>query len=304
MKTGLIIGKFMPLHNGHMALINFAKNNCDSLVIVICYTNKETIPGAIREKWLIDVYGDDKRIKIIPVLYDDSTLPNTSVSSKRDSKLWANHLLKQLNVKADIIFSSEKYGNYLAVFLQAKHICFDEKRSTVPVSATQIRNMPATYWGHIPENVRPYFIKKIAIVGSESTGKSVLAEKLAVYFNTVYVPEIARQIIEHTSECTIQHLNQIAALHAKTILEKLPQANKLLFSDTELNITKSYCRFLFNKELIVADWIESANKFNLYLFLEPDCPFIQDGTRLHKASRKKLSDFHKEQLKDSGLNFI
>jgi HTH-type transcriptional repressor of NAD biosynthesis genes len=33
MIRGLVIGKFMPVHNGHIALINFAASQCDELIV-------------------------------------------------------------------------------------------------------------------------------------------------------------------------------------------------------------------------------------------------------------------------------
>ena len=54
--------------------------------------------------------------------------------------------------------------------------------------------------------------------------------------------------------------------------------------------------FFFWKELKVDEWIEKVNKWDLYLFLEPDCPYIQDGTRLNDEERQKLSDNHKSTL--------
>ena len=41
------------------------------------------------------------------------------------------------------------------------------------------------------------------------------------------------------------------------------------------------------------NWVEEANQFDLHLFLEPDCDYIQDGTRLSVESRNKLSGHHK-----------
>jgi HTH-type transcriptional repressor of NAD biosynthesis genes len=147
-------------------------------------------------------------------------------------------------------------------------------------------------------------VKKVCLVGSESTGKSTLTQDLAHYFKANYVPESAREIIGHTNECTWEHLMQIAELQAKAIMEKQRVANKLLFCDTDLNITKSYARFLFGQELKVEQWVEDANYFDLYLFLETDCPFVQDGTRLSEEERARLSHSHKQQLDNTGINYI
>ena len=114
---------------------------------------------------------------------------------------------------------------------------------------------------------------------------------------------MAREIVEVTDECTELQLQQIAALHAREINEKIKTANKFLFVDTDLNTTQSYSKYLFQRKLHVDDWIVEANQFDVYLFLEADAPHIQDGTRLNKQRRDELNIFHKNELKEYGINF-
>ena len=114
---------------------------------------------------------------------------------------------------------------------------------------------------------------------------------------------MAREIIETTEEVEEEHLYQIAELHARKINESIKTANKLLFVDTDVNITHSYGKFLFNIELDIADWIEKANKFDLYLFLDKDAQHIQDGTRLNKTQRDSLNDSHKKELENRNIPY-
>ncbi|MES2764624.1 MAG: AAA family ATPase [Bacteroidota bacterium] len=302
MKIGLVLGKFLPLHNGHIELINFAASKCDELVVLVCASQKENISGEVRLNWIIETFKNNPNIQPKLIEYNENFLPNTSVSSVEVSKIWSN-FLKDILPPINIIFTSEKYGEYLAEFMSCEHIAFDIDRSKIPVSATEIRCNPFKNWEYIPDSVRPYFIKKICILGTESTGKTTLTQKLAQHFKTEFVPEMAREIIEKTEECTLQHLYQIAILHAETINSKIESANKLLFIDTDVNITRSYSRFLFNEELIVEDWIEKANHCDLYLFLEKDSPFVQDGTRLDKSDRDLLQQSHLTELKQRNIKY-
>ncbi len=114
---------------------------------------------------------------------------------------------------------------------------------------------------------------------------------------------MARYLVSKTQEVLFQDLQNIAVLHAQTINQRTKIANKLLFVDTDVNITKSYANYLFNKELEVDKRIQEANSFDLYLFLEPDCAFVQDGTRLEQEERSKLSESHKTQLQKAGIVF-
>jgi HTH-type transcriptional regulator, transcriptional repressor of NAD biosynthesis genes len=303
MKKGLVLGKFMPLHQGHLSLINFAVQRCDQLYVLLCHTPGEPIAGNIREQWLRKTFENIGNIIVVSFNYDSSVLPNTSVSSREVSRQWASAISNLLG-PIDIVFSSEPYGDYIAEYMGAVHHSFDEKRTIVPVSASVIRENPFLYWDYMPAYVRSWYVKKICIVGSESTGKSTLTEKLAQHFNTSFVPEMARDIIEKTSDVILEDLDKIAHLHAEIILEKLPMANKLLFIDTDLNITMSYASHLFSKTLMVPSWIMEANRCDLYLYLETDCDYVQDGTRVSKEEREKLGLSHKEQFKKAGINLV
>lgn len=303
MKRGFLIGKFLPLHKGHLGLISFALQHCDFLYIIVCFTKSEAIEGIVRKQWLNSELESQDNISVISFPYDDSILPNTSISSNEVSQKWALEL-KKIVPDADIVFSSEKYGEYLAEFMGIQHLLFDETRNKFPISASMINNEPFKYWDYIAESAKAWFVKKIVLLGSESTGKSTLTKKLADYFATAYVPEMARDIIEKTEDCTFDMVEKIAILHAQKIGTTLSTANKLLFVDTDINITKSYSRFLFNQDLNVDSWIEEVNKADLYLFLETDCPFIQDGTRLTENERNKLSLFHKQQLFKDNIGYI
>ena len=230
-------------------------------------------------------------------------LPNTSVSSRDASKLWAA-AFKELVPATDVVFTSEPYGEFVAEYMSIQHRLFDQEKKVVPISASQLRQQPFKYWDFLPPTVQPWFVKKICLIGTESTGKSTLAVKLASHFNTNYVPEMGREIVEVTDNCTYEDLLVIASLHAKKILEKLPGSNKFLFVDTDVNITASYSEFLFNKKLITEEWIEYANHFDLYLFLEPDCEYVQDGTRLSVGGRNKLGEHHKKFFQSKGIKFI
>jgi HTH-type transcriptional repressor of NAD biosynthesis genes len=271
---------------------------------LICSTTSEPISGLIRFDWIKEFYKNDERIKPVHIVYDENDLPNTSVSSREVSQKWADFL--KTNFSAfDVVFTSEKYGDYLAKFLEAVHIPFNLRKNIVPVSGTLINHNPFRYWDYLPDVVKPYFVKKICLVGTESTGKSVLTEKLAKHFNTVFVAETAREIVEKTAECLLpEHLRQIAERHAAVIIEKTKIANRLLFADTDLNITKSYSRFLFSEELKTEKWIEEANRFDLYLYLDKRIEFVQDGTRLEKNERDLLDAYHRKFFAESEVNFV
>ncbi|RAJ10915.1 HTH-type transcriptional regulator, transcriptional repressor of NAD biosynthesis genes [Chitinophaga skermanii] len=303
MKKGLVLGKFYPLHTGHLALINHALWLCDELYILICASNKETIPGAIRLQWIKDSFPNQPFIKPILFEYNEADLPNTSVSDEGVSKVWSE-VIATLVPPIDVFVASEPYAVFVAAHLHCAYELFDVPREQYPIAASDIRKQPLQHWGFIAPVARSYFTKKICLYGTESTGKSTLTQLLAEHYQTAYVPEMAREVIEHTDEVQPAHLQEIATLHAYTIVEKLPTAHKLLFIDTDVNITRSYSEFLFQQPLQVAHWITAANKMDLYLFLENDAPYIQDGTRLDRERRDALHLFHEQQLLASQVPFV
>lgn len=159
MKTGLIIGKFMPLHNGHIALIEFALGQCDEVIVLVSASDGEPIPGSQRLEWIVQIYKDNNKLKPRLLNYDDIISADTSVSGEGVSKLWANYLKEHLPL-IDVIFASEAYGAYVSRFLDSEVVIFEEPRKIVPVSADRIRDNPTAYLDFLPEVVRTYYAKK------------------------------------------------------------------------------------------------------------------------------------------------
>lgn len=302
MRKGLVLGKFYPLHLGHVALIRYALERADWLYVLVCASDRESMNGSLRARWMEETFRSEEKVKVRLLEYSERELPNTSRSSRAVSKKWAGKILEIFD-DVDIVFSSEPYGEYLAEYLNCRHIAFNPERTAVPLSATQIRQNPLQYWDFIVEAARPFFVRKICISGTESTGKSTLAQRLAAHYRTEFVPEMARDIVQETDTCTMDHLYEIAALQARTIQEKQKKANRLLFVDTDVNITRSYARFLFQKELKTEDWIDRANQFDLHLYLDNDSPYVQDGTRLDERRRNELNEYHLNELRRQGIDF-
>lgn len=99
----------------------------------------------------------------------------------------------------------------------------------------------------------------------------------------------------------MEDLNGVAEEHARRIKTLKEEANKILFMDTDLTITRSYGRFLFYRDLKVAPWVEDENKADLYLYMDKDCPLVQDGGRLEEEGRTALDISHQKTLADSNI---
>ncbi|MCU0430997.1 MAG: AAA family ATPase [Cytophagaceae bacterium] len=302
-RQGLVLGKFMPLHRGHLALIEYALQHCDRVLVLLCVHEGEAIPASQRMRWLSDCLENISRIQLAVLEYDPAQLTNQSVSSEAETAAWAA-VLQEKFPQVDVLVSSEKYGEIVTRYWNIAHLDFDLDRHQIPVSASQIRQQPWKYWQYLPEVVRPYYVKKVILLGTESTGKTVLTERLAWHFQTSFVSEAARELVSVTTECRYEDLEKIAIAHAQAILRKRPSANKLLFIDTDHHITQSYSWYLFQRELPLPAWIEEANRGDLYLFLQPDAPYVQDGTRLSEEERLLLHGYHSRFFNQKKLDCV
>lgn len=147
-------------------------------------------------------------------------------------------------------------------------------------------------------------IKKIAITGPESTGKSWLANRLASHFGTAYVPEYAREYIDKLSgNYNRQDLYQIAREQLEREEQAASQAKRLLFCDTELLVIKIWSLHAFGE---CHPWILSQleqNTYDLFLLCDIDLPWEPDPQREHPHLRKYFFDWYKRELDGYGFPY-
>ncbi|MDB5014065.1 MAG: ATP-binding protein [Daejeonella sp.] len=123
-------------------------------------------------------------------------------------------------------------------------------------------------------------IIKIAVVGPESTGKSTISAQLAEFYQTVWVPEYAREYCSHlTEECTWQ--DEINMFLGQLMLEEqlLPSANKLLICDTTFITVKIWSDYTFGTSpQEVLDELPK-HPYDFYLLMDIDLPWQEDPLR-------------------------
>jgi HTH-type transcriptional regulator, transcriptional repressor of NAD biosynthesis genes len=303
MVKAFVFGKFLPFHKGHEAMMNFALTKCDFLTVLVCCSDKESIPDTSRKVWIEKAFEKKKNIEIRTFNYLESELPNTSETSESVSKIWAD-IFKKLLPDCSILITSEEYGNFVAAFMNIQHIAFDIPKKLFPVSATAVRNDAFNNWQYLPDSVKPDLLVKVVILGTECTGKTTLTEKLAKHFNCSFVLEAGRDIIANSNSFTFDDLHHVATEHAKRIDKSILADSPLVIIDTDIHTTKSYSRFTFEKELEISANIYNSNKANLYLYLNNDVEYIQDGTRLCEVERNLLDLSHREVLTDHNIEII
>lgn len=300
--NAFVFGKFLPFHNGHLAMINFALQHCQLLYVVVCASDHENFDGQTRYNW-ITASVDPQKVKCVVFDYNENELPNTSVASQGASRLWAEHFQK-IVPECGLLISSEDYGPMVAEYMNIQHLYFDKDRVNVTISGSKIRADLYSCWDYLPTAVKSHFAIKVAVSGTESTGKSTLVNNIANVIPCTTVAEVAREVIPHTNNLSYPLLVETAIRHAEEICCASSGQHPLIIVDTDLRVTQSYCRFFLKTELIVEDWVKDVNDFDLYLYLATDAPFIQDGTRMTEAGRNALERSHRAMYETQGLTLV
>ena len=149
----------------------------------------------------------------------------------------------------------------------------------------------------------PVNLVKIVLFGPESTGKTTLSELLARHYNTVWVPEYARDYLQdkwnnERKTCEDSDLIPIAKgqIHLENELAK--KADKVLICDTDLLETKVYSEEYYggyahpnlNKFAV-------ENYYDLYLLTNIDTPWQADDLRDRPEQRQEMFDAFENALK-------
>ncbi len=195
-KKGLILGKFMPFHKGHQALIDFALTKASQIQVVIVEKVGETIPLQVRKEWIEGIYGSSVSGGTVQVSCFCHDLPHDGRFLEKDMALWCQAIYRAFP-DVDVFISSEAYGEVLATHMGISHVQFEPARSSVPITATEIRENPQAYAAYLPDVVKSYYginrgVKMseiILVTGGARSGKSTFAEGLVAQYghNIAYI---------------------------------------------------------------------------------------------------------------------
>lgn len=148
-------------------------------------------------------------------------------------------------------------------------------------------------------------IIKIAIVGPESTGKSTMSAFLAEHYNTVWVPEYAREYCEKLTEPPTWQ-DEINMFYGQLALEQeyLPKANKILICDTTFITVKIWSDEMFGRSpQEVLDEL-AKRPYDLYLLLNIDLPWEDDPLRDFPHMREHFMEVWHKELQRLNVNYV
>ena len=148
-------------------------------------------------------------------------------------------------------------------------------------------------------------IKKIAIVGPESTGKSTMSAYLAKHYNTIWVPEFARGYCEKLTEAPTWQ-DEVNMFYGQLALEKelLPKANQLLICDTTFITVKIWSDYTFGSSpQEVLDELPN-HPYDLYLLLDIDLAWEEDPLRDFPHMREHFMEVWYKELQQLNANYV
>ena len=164
-------------------------------------------------------------------------------------------------------------------------------------------------------------MKKVVIIGPESTGKSSLCEQLAQHYNTLWCPEYAREyLLKNGMDYNYDDLLTIAKgqveLEEKYIRladgrwqiagHRSTANRQLLFIDTNMYVMKVWCEFVFGKcHQYIPDQI-AGRKYDLYLLCNTDLPWIKDELREYPdvETRQNLLTIYKNIMENQSTPWV
>jgi HTH-type transcriptional repressor of NAD biosynthesis genes len=289
-----VFGKFYPLHTGHIYLIQRACSQVDELHIILGYdeprdrelfenssmSQQPTLSDRLR--WLLQTFKYQKNIHI-HAFNEEGMEPYP-----HGWDVWSQGItafMLQKGIHPNTIYSSEendapRYREHLGI----DTVLIDPKRSFMKISGSQIRRDPFRYWDYIPTEVKPFFVRTVAVLGGESSGKSTLVNKLANIFNTTSAWEYGREyIFSHLGgdEMALQYsdYDKIALGQAQYIDFAVKYANKVAFIDTDFLTTQAFCKKYEGREHPFVQALVDEYRFDLVILLENNTPWVADGLR-------------------------
>jgi HTH-type transcriptional repressor of NAD biosynthesis genes len=297
MTRGFVLGKFMPPHEGHVLLCDTARRLVDQLTILVCWLPDDPVPGPLRLAWMRQLFPDCR------VIGHDAVVPQQPDDHPDFWPIWRGIVKAAHPEPIDRVFAGEAYGARLADEVGARFVLVGP-RANPDLSASAVRADPWGHWRHLPAPVRPQYARTICLHGPESTGKSVLSERLARHFGTTWTPEYGRVHCELFGyDLDAAGLVTIAEVQQAMIAASLPWCERRLIVDTDALTTAAWSIMILGH---VPENLVMAPLADLYLLTDIDVPWTDDGTRYFPddARRRRFMQACRDVLDRAGANWV
>ncbi|MBO0869205.1 MAG: AAA family ATPase [Micromonosporaceae bacterium] len=291
---GVVIGKFLPPHAGHSYLIETACAGADRVVVIVCERTDDPVPAQTRAAWLRELHP------AATVLVTPDDIPDQQ--GEATSRAWAARTVELLGRAPDAVFTSEEYGPRYAAAMSARHVAVDPDRRRYPVSGTLVRGDPWRYAQFLAPCVRAWYVRRVAVVGAESTGTTTLAQDLAAHYGCAWVPEYGRAYCEQllaqapTIDWRTEDFVHIAGRQQSDEDSMAGHSGRLLICDTDALATSIWHERYLGTPSDQVRALASARSYALYILTGDDIPFVQDGTRDGEHVRGWMTQRFRDEL--------
>jgi len=157
---------------------------------------------------------------------------------------------------------------------------------------------------------QPAEVVKVVMFGPESTGKTTLSQQLARHYNTVWVPEYARDYLQDVwnnerRTCEQKDLIPIAIGQMSLENDLAKKATDVLFCDTDLLETKVYSKEYYGGYVDpLLDEAARNNFYDLYFLTYIDVPWEADDLRDRPTQREEMFEAFKKALDEHGKKYV
>ena len=301
--TGLTLGKFAPLHRGHQLVIETALAEVENLIVLV-YDCPETtrLSLEIRARWLRDLYPS---VEVIEARGGPLEVGSDPVLTRAHDE----YILRILEGrKVTHFYSSEFYGEHVSAALSAIDRRIDPARERVAVSGTAIRADAYRFRNFVCPRVYRDLVTNVVFLGAPSTGKTTLCEKLAAAYDTVWMPEYGREYWErHQVERRLPPaaLVEIAEVHVQREEQRLLEANRYLFTDTNALTTLLFARYYHGSAAPHLETLANGavDRYDITFLCDDDVPYDDTWDRSGEVNRSTMQRWTIEELERRAVEY-
>lgn len=315
---GLVVGKFLPPHLGHSACIDAAVVATADPHVVVCDSPGQRPDAATRARWIAEMHPE----VTVTVMADLCSHHCCEPCVPECSTTWAAAVRTALG-DIDVVFSSESYGPLFADALGAAHVAVDPPRRVVPTSGTAVRGSLSDEWRHLHPVVRVGLVRRVVVLGAESTGTTTLSKALAERLDAPWVREAGRDVsaelaaeaggiaevrwnaaaFAEIAECQL-HLEAHATACAAASVMVGPHG-PLVVCDTDVAATSVWARrYLGELDLGLEAHAKAQGALLYVLTSHEGVPFVDDGLRDGEAVRAEMTGWFRELLERIGAPHV
>jgi NadR type nicotinamide-nucleotide adenylyltransferase len=283
---GVAAGRFAPFHRGHQHLIERARGLVDALDVVVMHGPDDQLAPDLRTGWIRDAFAEHPQVQVHAVADDDD--PVAAVAAR-------------IGTRPDICFTGAGHDGW-STALGTRHVEIDRLPG---IDSRIVRADALAALDQLPGGTRASVVRRVCVLGAESTGKTTVARDLADALATVWVPEYGRDYTETLPD----RLRYVWTTPDFEIISKRQNwnedraaryANRIAIVDTD-----AYATSLFH-ELYVgyrAPELDAyLRQYDLYLLTSIETPFQMDttGLRYDGDTRLFMDATYRRHAEESG----